>query len=148
MAEKLMCRYQYRSIDEHLLEINLERQEKTKTKDSRNQNQNSEETSDQLRECESCNIMMPCNYVNCSWSGVIDYHSFPDGNFISLRTEFALNKLSLPIISWFLKILTCPYLGASHFECTPVFWKQFVLDTVVPYNVRVTSATKVFFAIK
>ena len=25
------------------------------------------------------------NNVNCSWSEVIDYHSFPDGSFISPR---------------------------------------------------------------
>ena len=26
-----------------------------------------------------------------------------------------------------LKVFACPYLGASHFGCTPIFWKEFVL---------------------
>ena len=42
-------------------------------------------------------------------------------NFIALNT----------VTSWFLKILACPYLGASHFGHQPVSWKQFVLDTAL-----------------
>ena len=37
-----------------------------------------------------------------------------------------------PVISRFLKILTCPYLGNSHFGRPPVFRKQYVLDTALP----------------
>ena len=49
------------------------------------------------------------NHVKSLWSGKIDYHSFPDGSFMSLRTELALNTLSPPVIALFLKIFTCPY---------------------------------------
>ena len=41
------------------------------------------------------------NHVYFLWSGVIDYYSFSDASFNSLRTEFALNTLSLPVFLWF-----------------------------------------------
>ena len=33
------------------------------------------------------------NHVNCLWSGKIDYHSFPDGGFMSLGTELCFEHI-------------------------------------------------------
>ena len=38
---------------------------------------------------------------------------------------------SLPVILWFLEILKCPYLSASHIGCPSIFQKQFALYTAL-----------------
>ena len=54
----------------------------------------------------------------------------PDSKSIFLRTSFSLNRV-LPVISWFLRIFTGPYLGTSYFGQPSVLQKQVVLDTAL-----------------
>ena len=35
------------------------------------------------------------------------------------------------LFRYFLTKFGCPFLGASHFGCPPIFWKQFVLDAAL-----------------
>ena len=79
----------------------------------------------------------------CLWSGVINFHSFPNGSFISLELHLLWTHRVFPVISWFLIILTCCFLGTSHFGRPPVFWKQFILDTALDISSNIFHFFKI-----
>ena len=86
------------------------------------------------------------NHVNCLWCERIDCHCC----FMNFELNSAQRKINfqtmilfllefqllwayrvLPIILWFLKVLTCPHLGTSCFGHPHVFQKRFFLDTAL-----------------